>query len=193
MSQLLSPKHSVTFDEGFRPTITTERLVIRCFHYEDMKDLFALLSDDHITRWFGCKKLKSLAETETFLDRAWRFIYAVTEKGGDKVIGLLQAVPLPNAGAHVGYCISSDYEGRGYMTEALTAFEDYIFSKWSWLKTLKTGVFVGNEASRRVLEKCGFHFSGFNKDVYNPYGLVDDEDLFETTVGDFEWKMKTAA
>ena len=193
MSELFSPKHSVSYDDNRCTVITSERLVIRRFNHDDVEDLFALLSDDHITRWLGCKTLKSIAETEAFLESAWIFIYAVTEKGGDKVIGLLQVVPHFNRRAHVGYCISSDYEGRGYMTEALTAMEDYVFSMWPWIDGLETGVFVGNEASRRVLEKCGFHFEEFNKNVYNPYGIVDDEDRFETTVEDFEWRMKTAA
>ena len=78
------------------------------------------------------------------------------------------------------------------MTEALLAIEDYIFSK-GYRDKVYARVFVGNVASRRVLEKCGFHFVDSQENVYNPYGLVDDSDTFCTTAGDFEWIMRKAA
>ena len=204
MARSLSDKHSFEYDEDSRPIITTERLILRPLSVEkgDAESLVWLLADNHLRRWFGMRPLKTIAEAEAFIERYSSCLHAVTEKGKDKLIGLVQSsFCFERCGALIGYCLSKEYEGKGYMTEAVLAIEDYVFSHWGYwgkdgaedVKDIYAHVFVGNDASRRVLDRCGFHFVDSQENVYNPYGLVDDEDTFCTTVGDFEWIMRNAA
>ena len=49
--------------------------------------------------------------------------------------------------------------GHGYATEAVRAVIDHAFGKLG-LQMLQSGARVSNPASRRVLEKCGFQWTG---------------------------------
>ena len=51
------------------------------------------------------------------------------------------------------------YWGKGYATEALHAVIDYAFTDLAH-ESLQAGARVTNPASRRVLEKCGFQWTG---------------------------------
>src|ERR1035437_800067 len=51
------------------------------------------------------------------------------------------------------------YWGQGYATEALHAVIDYAFTDLGH-EALQAGARVTNPASRRVLEKCGFQWTG---------------------------------
>ncbi len=51
------------------------------------------------------------------------------------------------------------YWGRGYATEAVRAVIDHAFGALGH-DALQAGARVSNAASRRVLEKCGFQWTG---------------------------------
>ncbi|HVT55893.1 MAG TPA: GNAT family N-acetyltransferase [Xanthobacteraceae bacterium] len=59
----------------------------------------------------------------------------------------------------IGYWIGEPYWGRGYATEAARAVIDHIFSTTD-LDGIAASCRVTNPASRRVLEKCGFQWTG---------------------------------
>jgi RimJ/RimL family protein N-acetyltransferase len=59
----------------------------------------------------------------------------------------------------LGFWLGAPYWGKGYATEALHAVIDYAFSDCAH-ESLQAGSRVTNPASRRVLEKCGFQWTG---------------------------------
>jgi RimJ/RimL family protein N-acetyltransferase len=59
----------------------------------------------------------------------------------------------------LGYWLGVPYWGKGYATEALHALIDYAFTDLGH-DALQAGARVTNPASRRVLEKCGFQWTG---------------------------------
>jgi len=62
-------------------------------------------------------------------------------------------------GPEIGYWLGVDYWGRGYATEAVRALIDHAFGELGY-EALAAGARVSNPASRRVLEKCGFQWTG---------------------------------
>ena len=64
-----------------------------------------------------------------------------------------------NGKAELGYWIGTQYWGQGFATEAARAVIDHAFSELGW-DELQSGARISNPASRRVLEKCGFQWSG---------------------------------
>ncbi len=81
-------------------------------------------------------------------------VYAVLTKDGENV-GYVQLVPLEDGRREIGYHIGKRYTGRGYASEAVTAFLPVIARKVGVREIL--GVCLAeNAASVRVLEKCGF-------------------------------------
>ena len=59
----------------------------------------------------------------------------------------------------IGYWLGVPYWNKGYATEALHALIDYAFTDLTH-DALQAGARVTNPASRRVLEKCGFQWTG---------------------------------
>jgi RimJ/RimL family protein N-acetyltransferase len=68
------------------------------------------------------------------------------------------AVADPNA-PELGYWLGVPHWGQGFATEALHAVIDFAFSEFEH-SALHAGARVTNPASRRVLEKCGFQWTG---------------------------------
>lgn len=91
------------------------------------------------------------------------FVRPVLLKDG-RNIGYVQAVQLKDEW-EIGYHIAKQYTGKGYATEALTAFLPVIMKKLN-LTTIFGICDADNEASRKVLEKCGFFLEYDGRDKY---------------------------
>ena len=63
------------------------------------------------------------------------------------------------AAPELGYWLGVPHWGQGFATEALHAVIDFAFSEFEHT-ALHAGARVTNPASRRVLEKCGFQWTG---------------------------------
>lgn len=61
--------------------------------------------------------------------------------------------------AEIGYWLGEPFWGRGIATEALRAVSDYAFTTLG-LHRIQAGVFAGNAASARVLERVGYVLEG---------------------------------
>jgi RimJ/RimL family protein N-acetyltransferase len=59
----------------------------------------------------------------------------------------------------IGYWLGVPYWGHGYATEAVRALIDQAFGELGH-DVLEAGARTSNTASRRVLEKCGFQWTG---------------------------------
>lgn len=67
--------------------------------------------------------------------------------------------------AEIGYWLGEPFWGRGIATEALRAVSDYAIATLS-LHRIQAGLFPGNAASARVLEKAGYVLEGrFRKSI----------------------------
>lgn len=60
----------------------------------------------------------------------------------------------------VGYWIAEKFWGKGYATDALNTITAFAFNELK-IDRIQAFVFEGNEASERVLEKCGYEYEGF--------------------------------
>ena len=59
----------------------------------------------------------------------------------------------------IGYGLAAPWRGRGYGTETVRALVDWVASQPD-VRTVEASVEVGNEVSRRVLERLGFAYTG---------------------------------
>ncbi|MCL2372231.1 MAG: GNAT family N-acetyltransferase [Defluviitaleaceae bacterium] len=80
-------------------------------------------------------------------------VYAILLHDGQQ-IGHVQAAPI-RKGWEIGYHIGKAFTGKGYATEALRAFLPAIMDKLG-IKEIAGICHVGNMASRKVMENCGF-------------------------------------
>jgi len=143
------------------PVLATARLVLRAPRRGDVKAIAILVNDRRIA-----------ANTARIphpyaIEDAEQFIAAVNKREGEAcfVITLdgapigICSVDLREDGPELGYWLGVAYWGRGFATEAVRALIDHAFGDLEH-ETLISGARVNNPASRRVLEKCGFQWTG---------------------------------
>ncbi|WP_051198113.1 GNAT family N-acetyltransferase [Butyrivibrio sp. MB2005] len=100
-------------------------------------------------------------------------VYPVFVKEDNKNIGYVQMVPIDDGKWEIGYHIAKEQTGKGYATEAVTAFLPVM------ARTVDTKEVYGiclseNVASKHVLGKCGFEvifeglgdYQGEQREVY---------------------------
>jgi len=148
--------------EGSTPVLETKRLALRMPRLEDAKALAALANDRRIAE--NTARIPhpyKVADAETFISGASKgaadAVFLITLRG-KTVIGACGVTTLDDQ-AELGYWLGVPYWGQGYATEALHAVIDYAFTDLAH-EALNAGARVTNPASRRVLEKCGFQWTG---------------------------------
>jgi RimJ/RimL family protein N-acetyltransferase len=82
--------------------------------------------------------------------------WAITLKGSDKLIGAVGLAPEDSGNtAELGYWLAQSYWGRGIATAAASAVVSFGLDQLR-LPFIKSGYFVENPTSGRVLQKLGF-------------------------------------
>ncbi|WP_163195854.1 GNAT family N-acetyltransferase [Clostridium thermarum] len=77
----------------------------------------------------------------------------------------------------VGYSIDKDFQGKGYMKEALKLVLEYAFNEMD-LHRIEASTLVDNIKSQRVLLSCGFKEVGINKEYLFINGAWRDHKTF---------------
>ena len=143
------------------PVLETERLILRAPRRDDVNAIVRLVNDRRVA-----ENTARIPHPDG-VDDAERFIAAVNCQDGEAVfaimrdhdlIGVCGVEPRENA-PEIGYWLGAPFWSRGYATEAVRAAIDYTFGALGH-DSLQAGARVGNSASRRVLEKCGFQWTG---------------------------------
>ncbi len=143
------------------PVLETERLTLRAPRLEDVKAI-ALIAND-----------RRIAENTARIphpygvDNAREFIQAVNRGDGEIAFAIVLdgvviggcGIDPREGGPEIGYWLGAAHWGRGYATETVRALIDYAFGELEH-EALVAGARVSNPASRRVLEKCAFQWTG---------------------------------
>jgi RimJ/RimL family protein N-acetyltransferase len=77
----------------------------------------------------------------------------------------------------LGYWLGVEYWGQGFGTEASRAAVDFFFETFD-SKMLFAYARISNPASRNVLEKCGFHWTGVELHRFEVLGSSAPVDAF---------------
>jgi RimJ/RimL family protein N-acetyltransferase len=150
--------------ERATPVLATERLILRAPLLADTAVIAALANDRRIAE--NTARIPhpyTVADAEGFIaavtgPASRETVFAVTLPDGDLLGMCGVGGPEPDE-PELGYWFGAPYWGQGYATEAARAVIDYAFSDVGH-EVLHAGAHVSNPASRRVLEKCGFQWTG---------------------------------
>ncbi|MCH3971486.1 MAG: GNAT family N-acetyltransferase [Oscillospiraceae bacterium] len=164
--------------------IETKRLLLRRFTIEDAPAMYCNWANDpQVTRYLTWQPHHSAAESERLLC-VWVMLYAkpetyrwcIADKHTDEPIGCIDAVEQDrtNLCATAGYCLTRRLWGHGIMTEALTAMEDFLFSKGGYNR-IQAFHNTQNPASGKVMQKSGMRREGILRQYHqnNQGRLVD--------------------
>jgi RimJ/RimL family protein N-acetyltransferase len=156
------PRESAARNASF-PVLATKRLVLRAPRAGDATAIAGLINDRRIAE--NTARIPhpySLADAHAFLAQANHdpgeptFVIALP---GGPIIGGCGIQVLRGRDPELGYWIGVPYWGQGYVTEAARALIDHAFGTLGCGR-LSGRARVSNPASRRVLEKCGFQWTG---------------------------------
>jgi RimJ/RimL family protein N-acetyltransferase len=152
-----------SFKELSIPVLETKRLTLRAPRLKDAKAVAVLANDRRIAE--NTARIPhpyKTADAESFIAGAntagGEAVFLITARDGTIMGASGITLADPNA-PELGYWLGVPYWGQGFATEALHAVIDYTFGEFEHT-ALHAGARVTNPASRRVLEKSGFQWTG---------------------------------
>lgn len=157
-------------------TIETERLILRRFEYSDIDSMLRNWIADEQTQWdYGepyyptSDDVQKLFDTKYIVSYSCKDYYrwAVIEKTSSECIGQIAffLVDSNNQHGEIEYVIGPAFQGKGYATEMTKAVIRFGFEKINFHR-IEIDCRTVNEASRRVIEKCGLTYEGTFRDFF---------------------------
>ena len=159
---MLLEKPAPVLQESCRVVLETERLVLRRPALADVKAIARLANDRRVAQ--NTSRLPypyQVSDAERFVqfvEQQHRDTNFAITRDGD-LLGVIGVDLGKSDVPEIGYWLGAPYWDQGYATEAARAVIDYAFEEFGSLE-LRAGARVVNPASRRVLEKCGFQWTG---------------------------------
>ncbi|UIR57099.1 GNAT family N-acetyltransferase [Sphingobacterium sp. SRCM116780] len=154
------------------PELETERLKFRRADLNDINGLFALRSDIEIMKYIPRPVATTLEEISEFLKLTDEKISAneminwvITLKDDPKMIGTIgyYHIKPEHYRAEIGYMLLPEFQGKGYITEAINEVVNYGFNEMKF-HSIEALIDPANLASASVLEKCNFIKEGYFKE-----------------------------
>lgn len=194
-------------DHSFHQPLTTKRLLLRQMESGDAEALHSFKSDPDVTRLYAEEPYHSIEQTRSWVQAciggsrsrevlAWTLVSRATEQP----IGMVcfWNIDHGHRRAEIGYELNPDCWHKGLMTEALTSIIDHGFQKLGFHRIEATPLVI-NEASQRLLERCGFRKEGvlrhrllfqdrFLDEAY--YGLLREDWMERGRAGNMEEQRK---
>ena len=147
-----------------KPSIRTERLTLRELCATDVSALREWMPDKSIYTYWGKSPGRTDKQPELLFAKAEKpsksFHLGIELNETQKIIGELWVYLIENDRmAKIAVRLGKTYHGSGYATEAVSAMVRFCLEHTE-LQRIWTDVDVRNEASCKVLEKCGFTREG---------------------------------
>jgi RimJ/RimL family protein N-acetyltransferase len=141
--------------------LKTARLMLRAPSHNDVAAMVVLAGDRRVA-----ENTARIPHPYTAVD-AVGLLASINQTGGETVFAItldgaligMCGLDRRQDGVELGYWLGVPFWGRGYATEAARALIDHAFAELGH-DVLSSGARVSNPASRRVLEKCGFQWTG---------------------------------
>lgn len=162
------------------PSLKSERLVFRRMNENDVKQVFFLRSDPEVNSFVERPAPKNLDEALAFIKKinkginSGQYIYwTITLQGNNSMIGSICLWNFSEDAScgEVGYDLHPDYQGKGYMNEALREILNYGFNQLN-LARIEAFTHHKNAPSLKLLEKNGFQLVEGKMDEHNENNVV---------------------
>lgn len=146
------------------PVLETKHLNLIELSDEHTDDFFIMRNDIRMHEFTDTKPDVSIDDTHRYIDKMihgvnqnkW-LIWAIEHKNVKKIIGTISIWNINDNCAELGYGIHPDYQGYGYMQEALLEVVHFGLNNLG-LKALDAYTEVSNLRSKSLLEKCKFEY-----------------------------------
>lgn len=167
---------------NFREEIKTERLIITPWKTEFAQQMFDNWATDKEVNKFLSWELHKNVEETTQLILNWmgecNYNWCIVDKASGEAVGSISVVRRNDRefNCEIGYCLSRKLWNKGYMTEALKAVINFLFSEGYVKINLKHA--IKNPASGKVMQKAGMTFEGISPCSSNVRGTFYDCNVY---------------
>ena len=156
--------------------LETDRLILRFIDKNDYEGLYHnVFSSDNVLKYFLARKFDDIEECKKYIEKLTDFYrqrqtycFSIVLKENSEVIGMLLQCSTPDIyhnNTEIGYAIGEKYWNKGYTSEALKKVIDYMFE--IGIDKLYCSHIKENEASGKVMKKCGMIYEGEKiRDLY---------------------------
>jgi len=151
------------------PTLSTETVILRKIELSDVNDIFEFTSDPEVAKLTSMFTLHTTKkETYSYIENLFSLYiegkvipWAIVDKKNNKIIGIIRFVNYSSlhARADIGYTISRPYWNQGIATQAAKEIINFGFTVLD-LNRIQGTCDSENNASSRILEKCGMQYEG---------------------------------
>ena len=168
------------------PTLGTKRLLLRKLSLSDTADVFEYNSDPEVSKYMTWQAHRSPEETREFIETIIRRYckgqvapWGIELRENTKLIGScgFTAWDTDHARGEVGFVLSPNYSGRGYMTEALREVISFGFRRMA-LNRIEARCMIHNRASARLLERVGMMREGVLRQQICIRGIYYDMEMY---------------
>ena len=181
------------------PNLETTRLTLRRMTPKDAPDMYEYACRESVTRYLLWSPHPDENSTRRYLEQLQDqyksgdfYDWAITLTENGKMIGTCgyTEIDLQNERGEVGYVLNPDYWGQGIACEAVMAVLEYGFTSLG-LYRIEAHYIIGNDRSRRVMEKCGMTFEGILRSFMLIKGEHRDIGICAITKPDYMSKFGT--
>jgi ribosomal-protein-alanine N-acetyltransferase len=146
------------------PILESERLRFRKLTNEDAPEILVLRGNPETMKFIPRPLTTNIDEALAHIkiindkiDENLDINWAVTEKGSDKCIGIMgfYRTQPEHFRTELGYMITPEHNGKGYVTEAVKTLLNYAFNTLNF-HSIEAVIDSRHVASERVLQKNGF-------------------------------------
>ena len=154
------------------PLLSSQRLTLTPINYEDRDAIFALFSDQGVTKYYDLAPLTQISQADKLIDlfntrykNGEGSRWAIRLKNSDELIGTcgFNSWSIAMKHAFIGYDLKSHYWGKGYALEAISIIIKAAFDgllSCGALNRIQADTVPGNNASEALLLKLGFNEEG---------------------------------
>lgn len=133
-------------------------VTLRAFLPDDQQQMLDIFTDNTVNKTYMLPDFAQRSDAIPLFERLMglskdnsRFVRCIAL--GNIAIGFLNDVEIKDGKIELGYVIHPAFQGKGYMTQALSAAIEDLF--YLGYEQVICGAFTENPASIRVMEKCG--------------------------------------
>lgn len=147
--------------------IDSPRVKLRELSLEDAADMFEYTSSPVTCKFLKWGPHTSITEAVRYIEgvidrqhaKSLEIVWGIELKETKKLIGVLRVYNISNKCASVSYILNHRYTGRGLMTEALKSSLSVCMEQFNF-EYISAFYVEENDASRKVMERCGMKPSG---------------------------------
>lgn len=175
------------------PELETPRLLLRAMRVRDTEDMYAYAKNPEVTKYLLWSPHKSPDYTRSYLEYlagryrlGQHYEWAMVSKADWHMIGTcgFSRIECPQNAAEIGYVLNPAYRGQGLVAEAAERVLRFGFDVLG-LHRVEARYMVGNDASRRVMEKLGMQFEGVRRGSMLVKGAYRDIGICSVLVNEY--------